>query len=208
MCHGGRQCRRYHPRIINRHRSHSCHLTRATERLSFTEWVRYNCVQLALLTRIGSGPMYAPLARRLSPDYYDRLPDLCHEWDAATTPSPLLLDALLAPVHVWTLRPLHPHIDPTALCCPMRGLAVAQLPVHRVDNPQQINRSSQAPMVVAFLEATPLDRMNFYIPAMLSDCPNPSRTSCNNAREPLRGDLLALRLLMKKKMGRVLTQRS
>lgn len=201
-------------------------MTRATERLSFTEWVRYNCVLDRSLRDLmndnrpfggkaiifmGDFKQLLPVVRYgrgQEPDYYDRLPDLCHEWDPATTPSPLLLDALLAPVHVWTLRPLHPHIDPTALCCPMRGLAVAQLPVHRVDNPQQINRSSQAPMVVAFLEATPLDRMNFYIPAMLSDCPNPSRTSCNNAREPLRGDLLALRLLMKKKMGRVLTQRS
>jgi hypothetical protein len=154
------------------------------------------------------GHMYVPLARWLSPDSCDRLLRSYDEWDLAISPSPLRPVLLFAPVHVWSLSPLYPHVVPLAQCPLMHSVKIDQLSAQYADcRPLLINRCQCTPTIVGFLEASSLDRLNFDIPAMLRSCPSLPCVSRNNMREPLRGDLLALKLLLKMKVGSQPTKR-
>ena len=181
------------------------------------EFMRYTRVFLAsmwpvkpvVLTALPSipaaqplGPMYIPLARWLSPDSCDRSIRSYDEWDPATSTSPLRPVFLFAPVHVWSLSPLYPHIAPLAQSPLTCSVKAEQSLVNYMDwCPLQTNRCQRAPMCVGYLEASLLDRLNFDIPSLLCNCTIPPRASSNNVREPLRGDLLALKLLLKMKVG-------
>ena len=148
------------------------------------------------------GPMYVPAARRLSPGYLETSIISYNEWNPAISPSLLCSVLLFEPVHVWSLSPLYPHIAPLAQSPLTCSVKAEQSLVNYMDwCPLQTNRCQRAPMLVGYLEASLLDRLNFDIPSLLCNCTIPPRASSNNVREPLRGDLLALRLLLKMKVG-------
>jgi len=156
------------------------------------------------------GPVYVPLARRLSPGYSNIPPVLYNERDPAISPSPLCSVLLFEPVHVWSLNPIFPHIAPLAQC-PRLSLfdEIADQSLENFVNWRPIlHRSQCSPMSVRFLEASLLDRLNFDIPTLLCNRPSSPCASSNNVREPLRGDLLELKRLLKMKVGRHPTCRS
>jgi hypothetical protein len=146
------------------------------------------------------GPVYAPFARRLSPGYSD-MPPIFYERDFAVSPSPLCSVLLFEPVHVWSLRPIFPHIAPLALCPSLFGEMVDSSLANHVNLCPILHRCQSTPMFVRFLEASLLDRLNFDIPTLLCNCPRLPCASSNNVRNPLRGDLLKLKLLLKMKVG-------
>jgi hypothetical protein len=152
--------------------------------------------------------VYVPLARRLSPGCCD-LPSISYnERDLAISPSPLCSILLFEPIHVWSVNPIFPHIAPLAQCPLLSGEMAAQSLSKHVIGCPALHRYQYTPTFVSFLEASLLDRLNFDIPTLFCNCPSLSCASLNNVREPLRGDLLALKLLSKMKVGSHPTKRS
>ena len=153
------------------------------------------------------GLVHVPLVRRLSPGYSELPPFFYNERDPATSPSPLCSVLLFEPVHVWSLSPSYQHIAPLAPCPSTSGGMAGQSLAKHMNWCPVLHRRQCSPMFVRFLEASLLDRLNFDIPTLLCNCPSVPRASSNNVREPLRGDLLEFKLLLKMKVGSQPTKR-